>query len=69
MIESSRMALSVLKKQYKIGAISNFDERLTDLIADLGLQKYFDFVVVSRNVGFCKPDKQVRACILVRSVS
>jgi putative hydrolase of the HAD superfamily len=39
----------------KLGVISNWDFRLRPLLRKLRLYDYFDAVVVSCNVGFCKP--------------
>ena len=40
---------------FKLGVISNWDERLQPLLRELGLGSYFDAVLVSCEVGFCKP--------------
>jgi putative hydrolase of the HAD superfamily len=39
----------------KLGIISNWDERLRSLLRDLRLRDYFEEVIVSCEVGFCKP--------------
>ncbi len=38
-----------------LAVISNWDERLPPLLERLGLRKYFEAVVISREVGFSKP--------------
>jgi len=38
-----------------LGIISNWDERLTPLLERLDLRKYFQTLVISREVGFTKP--------------
>ncbi len=40
---------------FKLGLISNWDDRLPPLLRQLGLLSYFDPVIVSGDVGFCKP--------------
>ena len=43
----------------KLGVISNWDERLRPLLAQIGLGPYFDAVVISAEVGFHKPDRRI----------
>ena len=43
----------------KIGLISNWDERLRPLLADLGLARDFDAVIISCEEGVCKPDPAI----------
>ncbi|XP_019851389.1 PREDICTED: haloacid dehalogenase-like hydrolase domain-containing protein 3 isoform X2 [Amphimedon queenslandica] len=42
-------------KTVKLGAISNFDERLETILEGLGLREFFDFVLVSYNERTHKP--------------
>ena len=39
----------------KLGVISNWDDRLPPLLRRLHLHSYFDAIVVSCEIGFCKP--------------
>jgi putative hydrolase of the HAD superfamily len=39
----------------RLGIISNWDERLRILLKDLRLEKYFEAIVISCDVGFAKP--------------
>ena len=39
----------------KMGVISNWDERLRPLLCELDLDKYFEMITVSCEVGFAKP--------------
>jgi len=41
--------------QFKLGVISNLDERLGPLLSDFGLDKYFEATIISCDVGYCKP--------------
>jgi putative hydrolase of the HAD superfamily len=43
----------------KIGAISNFDERLPSILQDLGLYDYFDVITTSWEHGHMKPDVSI----------
>jgi len=51
-----RLALDALASHgIKIGIISNWDERLRPLLREVELDKYFEVIVVSCEVGFTKP--------------
>lgn len=52
--------LARLKKAgLKLGVISNWDERLRPLLQKLGLTDSFDAIVISSEVGFCKPTREI----------
>ncbi|KAI8975429.1 HAD-like domain-containing protein [Mycotypha africana] len=52
--------LEELKNQgFRMGVISNADERLATIIDNLELGKYFDFVLASADVGVVKPNKAI----------
>lgn len=44
------------QKGVKLGAISNFDDRLDKILTQLALRHYFDFVLASAVVKIAKPD-------------
>ncbi|KAI8974459.1 HAD-like domain-containing protein [Pilobolus umbonatus] len=50
-----------LLKQYgfKIGVISNTDERIVSLMQNLNIDKYFDFIVSGVQVGSEKPSTEI----------
>jgi len=51
--------LEELKKDgYSLSLISNFDTRLTNILCNLKLDKLFDFIHISQEVGLEKPDIQ-----------
>ncbi|KAI8888544.1 HAD-like protein [Backusella circina FSU 941] len=53
-------ALDELKKKgFKMGVISNSDERVIQVMENLKLRQYFDFILTSSIAGFEKPDKQI----------
>jgi HAD superfamily hydrolase (TIGR01549 family) len=51
---------SLKSLDYKIGVISNFDDRLEKILNNLDLLKYFSFVLVPNNCnGLSKPNKDI----------
>ena len=55
-----RPALVKLKAQeMKLGVISNWDERLRPLLDQLELTPFFDVIVVSSEIGYCKPAPEI----------
>ncbi len=49
-------AIDALASQgINLAVISNWDERLEPLLDALGLRKYFETVIISREIGFAKP--------------
>jgi putative hydrolase of the HAD superfamily len=48
--------LEQLKKEHRLGVISNFDGRLRMILEQFGISKYFSPVVISSEVGADKPD-------------
>lgn len=51
----------------KIGVISNFDERLENLLENLDLLQYIDFTLCSKTTGFSKPDPEIFKIALKRA--
>lgn len=43
----------------RMAVISNFDQRLAEILAQCDLQQHFEFVLCSENMGFAKPDKRI----------
>lgn len=56
----------IKKKGIAIGVISNSDPRLYDILQNLGLSKYFDFILTSYDCGFSKPDSRIFQEALLR---
>lgn len=48
---------NMLRDQYKIGLITNWDTRCSNLIEQLGIDSLFDASAVSSQVGYEKPDE------------
>ena len=48
------------KKNIKLGVISNFDERLFEIMKNLNINSYFDFVCIPSNSnGYYKPHHEI----------
>jgi putative hydrolase of the HAD superfamily len=52
----TRAVLAQLSGEYELGIISNFDQRLRRILAELGLTPLLRHVVISSEVGADKPD-------------
>jgi putative hydrolase of the HAD superfamily len=53
-------ALAELKRRgMKLGVISNFDSRLSDVLRVCGLDRFFDSIHISTRVGAAKPDPAI----------
>jgi putative hydrolase of the HAD superfamily len=47
------------RRRVVIGIISNWDERLSQILSDMGLSHFFNFILASAEVGMAKPDKRI----------
>ena len=60
-------ALTALsRQQLKLAVISNWDERLRPLLRRLDLERWFEVVIVSSEVGWAKPDTAIFRCAAER---
>jgi len=67
LFEDVALVLKHLKnKGYKMGVVSNFDERLPSILEGLGILKYFSFVLCSTEVGVAKPCAKIFQLALQR---
>lgn len=58
--EDTVPTLTALREQgYQLAVVSNWDFTLFDVMADFGLEGYFEFIVASLVFGFEKPDKEI----------
>ncbi len=58
--EDTAPALDLLRARgCRLGVISNFDSRLTDVLAALGIGRFFECVVFSWQVRSAKPDARI----------
>jgi epoxide hydrolase-like predicted phosphatase len=65
-IAGMRNVVIKLKKNYKIGLLSNHNEMLPDLDKKYHFKSDFDEVVISYEVGYRKPDSKIYKIILRR---
>lgn len=47
------------RKDCSLGIVSNWDDRLSQIIEQVGLKDYFSFILSSAQVGYGKPDKRL----------
>ncbi len=56
----TRDVLTQLKNRgFKLGVISNFDNRIYSVMDSLGIRSFFDAVTISSETGYCKPDVEI----------
>ncbi|XP_055351336.1 haloacid dehalogenase-like hydrolase domain-containing protein 3 [Paramacrobiotus metropolitanus] len=51
--------LKKLRQRFTLGVISNFDERLIQILNGFKIADVFSFIVISKEVGVCKPDAEI----------
>ncbi len=52
-------ALSYLKNKYRLALVSNCAPNLSEIVEGLGLNLFFEAIVLSYEVGSKKPDRQI----------
>ncbi len=57
--EVEKVLRSFKEKKFIIGMVSNWDSRLLKLCKGLGIDRYFDFKVISAVFGAAKPDPKI----------
>jgi putative hydrolase of the HAD superfamily len=65
--ETKDVLESLKKNGFIIGVISNFDSRIYDVCANLGIIGYFDSFVISSETGFAKPFPEIFSLALKRN--
>lgn len=55
----TRVCLERLRQQYRLGIISNFDSRLFGVLEDLGINHFFERVIISSRAGAAKPGSEI----------
>ncbi len=65
--ETKDVLQSLKKDGFTLGVISNFDSRIYDVCADLGIICYFDAFVISSEAGFAKPSQEIFSLALGRN--
>ena len=53
---------ALLEKGVLLAVVSNFDKTLSDLLASLGVARYFRVITASAAVGVAKPDPRIYTC-------
>jgi putative hydrolase of the HAD superfamily len=52
--------LNELKRRgFKLGVISNFDDRIYSVLDSLGIRQFFDAITLSSESGYSKPDPEI----------
>lgn len=60
LFSDTRATLQDLRSRgLRLGVISNFDSRLFDVLANLGVDSYFEQVFISWRIGVAKPDVRI----------
>jgi putative hydrolase of the HAD superfamily len=57
--EVAEVLIELRRSGFYLGIISNWDSRLSHICSTLGLDKYFDSILISALVGFAKPDPRI----------
>jgi putative hydrolase of the HAD superfamily len=52
----ARQVIKLLRPRFRLAVVSNFDGRLRPILANLGVDKFFEHTVISSEVGADKPD-------------
>ncbi|HEX3033685.1 MAG TPA: HAD-IA family hydrolase [Thermodesulfobacteriota bacterium] len=65
--ETIEVLSSLRREGVTLGVISNFDSRIYNVCADLGITDYFDDFVISSEVGFAKPSPEIFSLALERN--
>ncbi|NWH68996.1 HDHD3 protein, partial [Geococcyx californianus] len=47
------------QRGFRMGVISNFDNRLENILSQCNLRHHFEFVLTSEDAGFAKPDRKI----------
>lgn len=59
-LEEAEATLSRCRERgLRLAVVSNFDQRLEDILVGLGLREHFDFVLTSEATGWPKPDPRI----------
>ncbi|KAM9256660.1 haloacid dehalogenase-like hydrolase domain-containing protein 3 [Cariama cristata] len=47
------------QRGFRMGVVSNFDNRLENILSQCNLRHHFEFILTSEDVGFAKPDGRI----------
>ena len=60
LFQETREVLAELKRRdFKLGVISNFDDRAYSVMRSLDILQFFKSVTLSSETGYCKPDREI----------
>lgn len=59
LVEGSQNLLEELGKNKQLGVLSNYDPRLEEILVNLKVRHYFQFVMTSYSAKSAKPDKRI----------
>lgn len=65
--ETEEVLEALRSKGFRMAVASNWDSRLIALCKDMGIDKYFEFMVVSALVGVAKPDPGIFRIVLQKA--
>jgi putative hydrolase of the HAD superfamily len=57
--ETRDVLVELKGRGFKLGVISNFDDRAYSVMRSLGIREFFDAVTLSSETGYCKPDREI----------
>jgi putative hydrolase of the HAD superfamily len=67
--ETVEVLTKLKSRSFKLGVISNFDNRAYTVMRSLEILQFFDAVTLSSETGYCKPDREIfEAAILALGI-
>ena len=57
--ETKEVLTELKRRNFKLGVISNFDNRAYSVMRSLQILHFFDAVTLSSETGYCKPDPEI----------
>ena len=57
--ETTEVLAELKERGFKLGVISNFDDRAYSVMRSLNILRFFDSVTLSSETGYCKPDREI----------
>ena len=57
--ETKEVLTELKRRKFKLGVISNFDNRAYSVMRSLQILHFFDAVTLSSETGYCKPDPEI----------
>jgi putative hydrolase of the HAD superfamily len=57
--ETVEVLTKLKSRSFKLGVISNFDNRAYTVMRSLEILQFFDAVTLSSEAGYCKPDREI----------